>query len=308
MRVRRTLMFVNGYDTNKLMRAIESNVDCIVLELEDLCPPHMKEAARNGAVNALRNIDFKGKERIVRINDPRTLLGKLDLEAILPEHPDALRLPKCDTVDYISYVDREISLAEKKYGFEENSIEIIIVIENPLGVKNLYDLACCSPRVTGITLGAGDLTSSMGVERDLTPGSLQLLYVKQKLIMASKLAGIQAHDTTVSSQDPNDPNLEEFIIKDTMNDKIMGFTGRSVSMFNHIDIINNIYAPTDEEFNLSKKLISGYREAIERGETGDVWIDGHFVDKPVIEMAEQKIKLYEAIHSRSTKRERRRTL
>lgn len=302
MRVRRTLMFVNGYQRERLQQAIKSNVDCIVLELEDLCPPHMKEAARAGAVDALYNVDFCGKERIVRINDPRTDLGKADLEAVLPAHPDALRLPKCDTVDYVLGVDRQISLAEERFGFEPGSIEIIIVIETPLGVKNLYDLACCCPRVTGITLGAGDMTSAMGVERDLSLGSVQLLYVKQKLIMASKLAGIQAHDTTVASPDPNDKTLDEFIRKDTMNDKMMGFTGRSVSMFSHVDIINDIYAPKKDEYKLAKKLIEGYRQAVERGETGDVWIDGHFVDNPVLSMSANLISYYEQIQEKVVKR------
>lgn len=298
MRVRRTLMFVNGYQRDKLEQAIASNVDCVVLELEDLCPPHMKEAARAGAVDALTNLDFRGKERIVRINDPRTPLGKADLAAILPARPDALRLPKCDTVEYVLDVDRQIAQAEEKYGFEPGSIELILVIENPLGVKNMYDLACCCPRVTGLNLGAGDMTSAMGVERDLTPGSTQLLYVKQKMIMASKLAGIQAHDTTVASPDPNDPALEEFVREDTKNDKIMGFTGRSVSMFSHIDIINAIYAPTREEYELAKKLIDGYQAAVDNGETGDVWIDGHFVDNPVLTMSQRLIDYYEQIKAK----------
>ena len=299
MRVRRTLMFVNGYQQEKLKQAIHSNVDCVVLELEDLCPPHMKEAARAGAVDALKNLDFCGKERIVRINDPRTELGKADLKAVLPARPDAIRLPKSDTVEYVLSVDRQIAQAEAVYGFTPGSIELILVIETPLGVKNLYELACCSPRVTGLTLGAGDITSAMGVERDLTPGSTQLLYVKQKLIMASKLAGIQAHDTTVVSPNPNDPHLEQFIREDTQNDKIMGFTGRSVSMFSHIDIINEIYAPTLQEYELAKRLISGYQEAVKNGDAGDVWIDGHFVDNPVLTMSQRLIEYYEQIQRKN---------
>lgn len=297
MKLRRTLLWVNGNDKEKLKAAIDSNVDAIVLELEDLCPATEKLEARAGAVDALKNWDFRGKERGIRINSLDSEWGREDLEAIIPCVPDFIRLPKCETVEYVIGLDAILTQYELTHGLKKNTIELILMLETPLGILNGYRMATCCERVTGMGVGAGDLTSSMGVDRDVTVGSLQLLYAKQKMVMDAKAAGVQVFDTTVICLPEQLEELNEFIRKDTENIKVMGFTGRSVSMMPQIDIINDVFAPTEEEVRLARHIIDGYREAMEQG-VSEIFIEGRFVDPPIVEKAEKVLSLAEQIIER----------
>ena len=82
MNVRRTNVMANGNDLEKIRAIIDSDADAIILELEDLCPLPQKEEARTLAAKVLREWDFRGTDRIVRINSPDTELGQKDLEMI----------------------------------------------------------------------------------------------------------------------------------------------------------------------------------------------------------------------------------
>lgn len=296
MRLRRTLLWVNGNQPERLKDALKTDADCIVLELEDLVPPTQKDAARAGAVYALKNVDFGTKEKIVRINHPDSEWGRKDMEDIFPLIPNAIRLPKCETVDYVLRIDEKLSAVERDKGLARNTIELILMLETPLGILNCYEMAVCSKRVTGMGIGAGDLTSAMGIDRSLNADSVQLLYAKQKMVMAAKAAGIQVFDTTVIT--PPGVSMDHFIEEDTRKDKEMGFTGRSVSMFPHIKIINEVYAPKKEEYELAKRLVNGYHEALEAGQKADIFVEGHFLDAPVVAKARQVIDFYELLERR----------
>ncbi len=294
-KLRRTLLWTKGHHPKEVEAAIASNADAIVFECEDMVIAPEKEAALQGAAYAMTNLDFRGKERIIRPNALDTERGQRDLEIILPCKPDAIRLPKCEYVEDILRLDERISRFEAERGWAHNSIELILTLETPMGVRNAYELASCTDRVTGMGLGAGDLTSAMGVDRDLTPGSLQLLYAKQKMVMDGKAAGVQLFDTTVICFGDE---LDDFIAKDTAFIKSLGFTGRSVSMLRHIDIINRVFAPTAQEVELAQKMVAGYAEGVAKGLT-DVFVDGHFVDPPIVAKAEAVLEMDRLIRERA---------
>lgn len=283
MRLRRSLVWVSGYDLEKLKKAIDSNVDAIVLDLEDGVTVNQKPEARACAYKALKEWDFKGKERVVRVNGLDTEFFQADLEQVLPAIPDAIRLPKCESVEYVLEMDRHLTELEKKYQVPEGSIELILMIETAKGIMKCYEMASCCKRVTAMGVGMEDLTASMGVARNYELGSQDLLYARQKLVLEAKAAGVQALDSGVLfSGDP------EYMIQDTLKDKRDGFEGRSLSDLSHADIINQCFSPSKEEAEWAKKVISAYKKAAEEGRS-DVEVDGKFIDPPVVAKAE-KIK------------------
>lgn len=300
-RLRRTLLWTKGHKPEEVTAALASNADCIVFECEDMVIPPEKEAALQGAANAMRTMNFRGKEKIIRPNDITTERGLHDLEVILPCRPDALRLPKCEDVNVLLALNKRLTQYEAQMGWERNSIEVILTLETPKGIRLAYELASCCERVTGMGVGAGDLTSAMGVDRDLTPGSLQLLYAKQKMIMDGKEAGVQLFDTTVFSKDMNSDSLDEFIARDTQANKSYGITGRSVSMLRHIDIINGVYAPSAREVELARRIIDGYEQGCREG-VSEIFIDGHFVDAPVVRKQREVLEMDRMIRERAAMR------
>lgn len=298
MRLRRTLLWVNGNDQKKLREAIDhSHADTIVLELEDMCPACDKLAARASAVEVLTTWDFKGKERGVRINGLDTEWGRQDLEAILPCVPDVIRLPKCETVEYVIGMDAILTQFELTHGLPKNRIELILMLESPLGIRNGYEMAVCCERVTGLGFGAGDFTCSMNMDRDLTVGSTQLLYAKQKLAIDAHAAGVQAFDTTVVCLPGEMEAMNQFILEDTKAIRQMGFDGRSVSMMPQIDIINSVFSPTAEDVAAAHRIIDGYQAGLDAG-LSEIWVDGNFLDPPVIDKARRVIALADQIIQR----------
>lgn len=293
-RLRRTLLWTKGHHQQAVEAALNSNTDCICFECEDMVIEPEKEAALKGACDAMLHMDFRGKEKIIRPNDINTDRGRRDIEHILPCKPDAIRLPKCEHAIDLLRLDERISKYEAEMNWPHNGIELILTIETPLGLINGYELASCCERISGIGLGAGDLTGAMDINRDLTPGSVQLLYAKQKMVMDGKAAGLQIFDTTVNGKGVN---LDDFIKQDTEFIKNMGFTGRSVSILSHIDIINKVFAPTEEEVSLARRMIEGYDAGVKAGIT-EVYVDGKFVDPPKVFRMERILALDERIKRR----------
>lgn len=280
MKLRRSLVWVSGYDLDKLKKAIDSNVDAIVLDLEDGVTVNQKPEARACAYKALKEWDFKGKERVVRVNGLDTEFFKDDLEQVLPAIPDAVRLPKCESVEYVLQMDRHLTELERKYGVPEGSIELILMIETAKGIMKCYEMASCCKRVTAMGVGMEDLTASMGVARNYQLGSQDLLYARQKLVLEAKAAGVQALDSGVLfSGDP------DYMVQDTLKDKRDGFDGRSLSDLSHADIINQCFSPTKEEAEWAGHVIAAYQKAVEEGRS-NVEIDGKFIDPPVVAKAE----------------------
>jgi citrate lyase subunit beta/citryl-CoA lyase len=91
-RLRRSRLYLPGGEAKFMLNAALHGPDAVILDLEDSVHPAEKDAARLVVRNALRVLDFGAAERMVRINP--LSLGLDDLDAIVPEHPDLVLLPK----------------------------------------------------------------------------------------------------------------------------------------------------------------------------------------------------------------------
>lgn len=278
-RRRRSLIWVNVLVEGKLAKAIESAADCIVMDLEDTLPVSQKEEGRAATVRALRELDFRGKERIVRINGLDTPYAADDLAAILPAMPDAIRLPKCETAQYVLRLDGIISQFERAQGLPQNTIGLILMIETPLGVLNSYEMASCCDRIWAIGIGLEDLTTSLQINRRYELKSHQLLYARQKVVIAGRAAGVQVLDSSTLLNDP------EFILADCIDSRDMGFDGRSMVNVEHVEAINQGYSPSAEEISWANHIIRIYQDAHQG--ISEPYYNKLYVDIPVVAKAEQ---------------------
>lgn len=292
MKLRRTLLWVNGNDIEKLDAAIASNTDCIVFDLEDGVPHSIKDEARRITAQALRERAFRNKERVVRINHLDSPESKRDLEAILPSVPDAIRLPKCESVEYVLRLDRIITDFERENGLPDGRIEIILMIETALGLINSYEMASCTKRVTAMGIGMEDMTASLGLKRYYELGTHDLLYARQKLVVSAVAAGVQPLDACVLFLG----NLD-YMHEDTMNSRRDGFVGRSVYDVEQIDSINAAFAPAPEEIEWAKRIQKAYEDGSRNG-IAEIRVDGIYVDPPVVAKADRILELVRMIEMR----------
>ncbi len=292
MRLRRSIAFCKAIEPEKVKMLIDGEVDSVVLDLEDGVVAPRKAENRKATAELLKTWDFKGKERVLRVNAPDTPYYDLDMEEVVKVGlPDAIRLPKCETAEYVLKVSKDLDKVEKEAGLPANSIEIILMIESPLGIMNTYAMCTCSKRVTAVGIGMEDFTAAMGILRRYELNCLDVLYARQKMILEAKAAGVQAIDSGVLlDAEP------EYIYKESLIDRQMGFDGRSCSARypRHIEPVNRAFTPTDEEVTWAKKVIKAYNEAVAAGNS-DVYVDGKFVDPPVVLKAQSLLDMMEQI-------------
>lgn len=293
MRLRRSLIWVGGDNDAKLEAALASRADAICFDVEDGVLPQNKEFARQNIAKNLRTRDFGKKEVGVRINGVYTEYWKRDLEVLLPAKPNFFRLPKSNNVEDILMLDKIVSDFEDEQGMERNSIEFILMIEDPLGLMRVYELCTCTKRVTAVGIGLEDFTTAMGMQRRYEVGAQELIYAKQKLVVEAKAAGVQAIDSSSLMQ-----GGEDYLLEDSKLSRTFGFTGRSAGEISHIDVTNQAFTPTPAEIDWAHRVKDCYDRSLAENDSSLLQVDGKAIDWPVVVKADEILKLDQQIRDK----------
>jgi len=278
---------VPGNNPNMMADCMIYGADVILFDLEDSVPLQEKDAARYLVEYALRYLDFSNTEVAIRINGMDTPYWEEDIEKIIPEKPDMIRLPKAETKEQIKRLDEEISKIEEKSGIKVGNTKIMVSIESAKGLKNAYDIATASIRLQAIAIGGEDFTADLGVKK--TREGNELLVARGVLVLAAKAAKVDVIDSVFS-----DVNDEEGFRMETEKAKAMGFTGKSVINPRQIPIVHDVFKPTEEEIQEAIKITQVIEEAKKKG-SGVISLNGKMVDKPIVEKAERVLELAKAL-------------
>ena len=280
--MRRSLLFLPGNNPNMLINAGCLGADAVIFDLEDAVSPAEKDAARILVRNTMRYMELSC-ERIVRINSVDTDFWREDINAILPERPNSVLLPKTASAADIIAVDKYISDVEKSLGIEVGSVGIIALIETALGVENAFAIATASKRVKGLFLGAEDLTADLQCKR--TKGGREIEYARTRLVVAARAAGVDVYDTPFT-----DVNDDEGIVIDTELAKALGFTGKASISPRHVDVINSVFSPSVDEIDYAYEVIDAIRRAKAEGK-GAISLRGKMIDAPIVARAERTVAM-----------------
>lgn len=271
--LKRTALYVSGSSPVNMLEAIFYNEDCIVYDLEDSVPITEKDAARLLVYNALQNNRPLDKYILIRVNGIDSEFINEDLEASVRAYPDAIRIPKVENADEVKIISAKIAAIERRIGSEVGSIKLWCNIESYLGVINAMEIASADPRVVALALGAEDFTASMQAQR--TKQGLELFYARNAVLMACRMAGIDAIDAVFS-----DINDLEGLHRDTALARNLGFNGKTVIHPRQIDIVNSYFTPSKKEIDYALRVVSAIEEG-KRLNKGVVSLDGNMIDKPV---------------------------
>lgn len=275
-------MFVPGNNPGMMQDAHIYGPDSIMLDLEDSVTMAEKDAARLLVYNALKSIDYGDTEMVVRINPLSTPYGRKDVEAVVKAGVDVIRMPKTETADEVRELEQEIEKVETKLGCLGRT-RIMAAIESALGIVNAYAIATASRRMMGIALGAEDYTANLKTQR--TPGGAELLLARETIVVAARAAGIDALDTVYSNLN----DMETFRAEVELV-KTLGFDGKSIINPRQIEIVNEVFAPTEKEIQKARTIIAAIREAQQKG-SGVISVNGKMVDRPVVLRAQRTIDL-----------------
>lgn len=287
--MRRSMLFLPGNAPGMIQNGGALRADAVILDLEDSVAPAEKDAARLLVRNALQTLDF-GCERIVRINAPESGFQEEDLEKIVPCAPEALMPPKSSSAEAMRVLDEKLTALEEKNGLPVGKIKLIPLIETALGIENAFAIATSSPRVTALFLGGEDLSADLRCKR--TKSGEEILYARERLVMAARAAGIDAYDTPFT-----DAFDDDGLVADAIFAKALGFTGKAAVAPRHIPAINEIFSPTKEEVVYAEEVMKAIAEAKEMGK-GAVSLHGKMIDAPVVERAKQTLEAAKALGKR----------
>ncbi|WHH61734.1 aldolase/citrate lyase family protein [Petroclostridium sp. X23] len=291
--MRRTMLFIPGNNPGMLLNGDVFGADSIILDLEDAVSPNEKDAARILVRNALRSLEYEGVEVIVRINSLSTPFWKRDLEVIIPEQPDVILPTKIQCREDIEIIDSYITNIEKEKGLPLNKVKLMPLLETALGIENAFEIAKASPRIDALYLGAEDLTADLKAKR--TKEGKEIFYSRSRILVAAKAAGLPAVDTPFTDVDD-----EEGLIKDAVFAREMGFNGKAVISPRHIDHVNRIFTPSQQEIEYAQDVMEVIETAKKQGK-GAISLNGKMIDAPIVERARQILEMAESLGRRQTK-------
>jgi len=279
-RFRFSRLYLPGNNPKMMINAGVHNPDGIILDLEDSVAPAKKIEARLLVRNALRQVNFYGSERMVRINQLPD--GLEDLKYIIPHNVHVVLIPKCENALQIKQVEKEISNLINKHEIKQD-IFLMPIIETALGVEKAFEIASASGNIVALAIGLEDLTADLGVIR--TNEATETLYARTRLVNACKAAGIQAIDSVFS-----DVGDMEGLRQNVRVSKSLGFEGMGCIHPRQISIIHECFAPSKEEIEKAQKIMDAFYSAREKG-LGVVAIGSKMIDLPVVKRAEKTVKL-----------------
>ncbi len=285
-RLRRTMMFLNAQKPGLIKDPYIYKPDSIILDLEDAVAENQKDAARFSLYHALKEIDYRSCERVVRINGLDTPYWKEDIRCAVAGGCDAIRIPKTERPEDVTAVETEIRTAEEDFGIQEGKTLIMAAIESARGVMKALDVCEASERLFGIALSGGDYTKDL--QTHITGTGIELMGARQNMIIAARAAKVQCFDTVYTNLD----DMEGFR-RDVDTIHLMGFDGKSIINPRQIPVVHEIFTPTWKDITFAEKVVKEIEEKKAMG-IGVFTVDGKMIDIAFYDGAKRTIELAKA--------------
>ncbi|MBR5344156.1 MAG: HpcH/HpaI aldolase/citrate lyase family protein [Oscillospiraceae bacterium] len=269
-RLRRSMLFLNAQKPSLIKDPYVYRPDSIMLDLEDAVAENQKDAARYSLFHALREIDYRGVERVVRINGLDTPYWREDIRVCVAGGCDSIRIAKTESAGDVIAVEREVEKAEREFGREIGSTLLMAAIESARGVLNVLEICESSERLFGVALSGGDYTKDL--QTKISKTGIELAGARQLMVITARAAGVQCFDTVYTDLDDMDGFRAEVEM-----DKIMGFDGKSLINPRQIAPVHEIYTPTAKEIVFAEKVVREIETKRAQG-IGVFTVDGKMID------------------------------
>lgn len=293
MKPNRSILSIPGHIEKMHIKARESSVDVIMLDLEDSVPVDAKYEARRQVTQTLESIDWGRKSVTVRINSTDTPFCYRDIVDIVEyagDRIDTLVLPKVNNAGDVHFVSRLLDGIEMARGLAR-PIGIEACIETAQGLEQVSAIAAASPRLRTLVFGIADYTASVGArlvslsghgesESELYPGH-RWHYPLSKMVQVAKAFGLLAIDAPYGNFKDN-----EGLVKSATMACALGCDGKWAIHPGQIDSINQVFSPSKEDIERAARVLSAAREAELNGR-GAIAVDGRMVDQATIRLARQ---------------------
>jgi citrate lyase beta subunit len=251
------LLFVPGDRPDRFERALASQADAVIFDLEASIAPERKALARLNVALALKH--SASSAVLVRVNPVRTSDFALDA-AMLQEHRcDGVLLPMVESASDVSKSRRDLP----------DAMPIIAMVETACGITAASKIA----RAKGVSrLAFGNMDYQTDTS---TAGPLAMVFPSSALVVASRAAGLPGPVAGVTAAFRDATQLD----RDLEFERSLGF---SAKLCIHPDQI----APILQAFSVSPSMLLWAERVLDAAtDSHAVEVDGALVDRPVIERA-----------------------
>jgi malyl-CoA/(S)-citramalyl-CoA lyase len=302
-RLQRSELAVPGSNPGMFEKAADSSADYIFLDLEDAVSPGDKVRARGNIIEALNQIDWRGKGKTisVRINSIDThymYRDVVDLVEQAGQNLDTILIPKVGVAADVYMVDAMLTQIEEAMGFT-NKIGIEALIETTLGMANVDSIATSSPRLEAMHFGVADYAASCrarttnigGLNPDY-PGD-QWHHGLSRMLVACRAYGLRPIDGPFG--DFNDPDGYR---AGARRAAAIGYEGKWAIHPSQIELANDVFSPPAEEVDRAHRILKALEDAATEGK-GAASLDGRMIDAASARMAENLVSTDAAIQAKT---------
>ena len=278
-RARRCQLSVPGSSEKMMQKAAALGVDFVFLDLEDAVAPSEKRPSRKRIVDALNGLSWGRSTRCVRINDLTTEYAYEDIIEVVEgarENLDVIMLPKAMSAADVLFVDKLLTMMEKKLGLAKR-IGIDVLIEEVEAMMRVDEIAASTPRLECLIFGMGDYSASQGISiRDIGgaggyPGDIWH-YQRHKLTIAARANRIDAVDGPFA-----DFRSPEVYREECRRAMILGMVGKWAIHPSQVELAQQAFSPVAEDVARARDMMRAYDAALAQG-LGAVQYEGKMID------------------------------
>ena len=293
MKPRRSNLSVPGHMAKMHSKACESAADVVMLDLEDSVPIDAKEAARAQVIESLLTQNWEHKTVTVRINALDTPFAYRDLIEVVEQAGqilDAIVIPKVNHPGDIYFAERLLAGIDLHQG-NAAAIGLEASIETAEGLQSASAIAQASPRVKTLVFGIADYSASIGArlvsisghgekEEELYPGH-RWHFAISNMVMTAKAAKCLAIDAPFGNFKDADGLRRSAVMACAL-----GCDGKWAIHPSQIEVINEVFTPSQQDIALAAKVIQADEQAKKEGR-GAVAVEGRMVDQATVRLATQ---------------------
>jgi citrate lyase subunit beta/citryl-CoA lyase len=269
----RSWLFVPADSEKKIAKALESEADAIIFDLEDSVAPAQKPAARD----ILRNLPkhSNGPEWWVRVNPLGSEFHKDDLKLIGSAYVHGIVLPKSESGSDVT------ELAHRTGNIPIHAI----VTETPASLFGLLSYRQPNSPLAAMSWGAEDLSAALGASSKYDEsGELSFTY---KLARTLCLAG-----ATAAGVQPIDGIFADFkdsagLKREAEAARREGFTGKLAIHPAQVPIINEAFTPSEGDVTHAEAIVAAFEA---HPDAGVLSVGGKMVDRPHLVQAKRVLE------------------
>ena len=285
----RSVLATPGSNLRMIEKALASEADVVMIDLEDAVAPDQKVAARDNVVQALREGEWRGRPRTFRMNALDTPWFVQDLATVIDGAAgavDLVVLPKAAQAADVHVVATILASLEKS--IDSAPISIDVQIESAAGLTQCEVIAAASERVESLTFGPGDFAATVSMPLaaigmpdpwdDAYPGH-RWDYALQRVLVAARAAGVRAIDGPYA-----DFRNEEGFRRSCLTSRALGYDGKWCIHPAQVPIANEVFSAAEAEIAWAERVLRANAEAAAAGR-GSFSLDGQMVDAATLRMA-----------------------